>query len=288
MERTAFFVLLAAILMVIGYSYYTSSIHTEPKPSDFTLFKSASLHILSDTERNTTPAEQPDFYTLQRQGYFLEPFNPNVATFKQLIQVGIHPKLAQRIINFRQSGAVFRVKKDLLKVYGFDIELFQKIESLIDLPETLASINMSEASVPNKEIKKTAIIKLNTADTSQWKLLTGIGSVLAKRIVTFREKLGGFYSLNQLSEVYGLKSEVIESIKPQIDTSKLQIIPIYINTVSEKQLAEHPYFSKTKARVLVQYRNQHGNYQQIDDLLRTGVVDKPWLNKVKAYLNFAK
>jgi competence protein ComEA len=67
-----------------------------------------------------------------------------------------------------------------------------------------------------KKGKTYSTININAADTSAFSTLPGIGSKLANRIITFREKLGGFYSANQVAEVYGLPDSTFLKIKPYL------------------------------------------------------------------------
>jgi competence ComEA-like helix-hairpin-helix protein len=138
----------------------------------------------------------------------------------------------------------------------------------------------------NKEIKK---ININTADTNEWKKLYGIGKVLSNRIVSFREKLGGFYSVEQIKEVYGLKPETYEQIKPSLYVDKnFTIRKIDLNNFDVKKIAAHPYIDWDLANLLIAYRKQHNGFKTIYEITRSGLVNDKLYRKLVPYLTVKK
>jgi DNA uptake protein ComE-like DNA-binding protein len=127
---------------------------------------------------------------------------------------------------------------------------------------------------------------LNTADTTQLIKVYGIGSKLSRRIVTYRDKLGGFVSRAQLTEVYGLDSAVIrELFKKSFIHENFKPRVININTAPEKELGEHPYIKYKLAKAITTYRFQHGAYNSVDDLKKIVLIDNVKFEKIKPYLS---
>lgn len=121
----------------------------------------------------------------------------------------------------------------------------------------------------------------------QWKLLHGIGSVLSKRIVKYRESLGGFHSIDQINEVYGLSLEIFEQIKPNLQINNETLIQrININLAAADELAIHPYINKKQAQTIVNYRNQHGNFKNLESLSQIKSLDNVFLRKIEYYLEY--
>tara|TARA_Y100000589_G_scaffold328039_1_gene371267 strand:+ start:100162 stop:100914 length:753 start_codon:yes stop_codon:yes gene_type:complete len=140
-----------------------------------------------------------------------------------------------------------------------------------------------------KSTKNSIKININTADTTEWKKLYGIGKVLSKRIVAFREKLGGFYSVEQLKEVYGLKPETYEQIKPHLYFDEnFTIKKLDINNLEAKKLAAHPYIDWDLANLIVAYRKQHNGFKTVYELNRTGLVNEKLYRKLVPYLTVKK
>jgi competence protein ComEA len=220
----------------------------------------------------------------------VSPFNPNLASQEQLMANGFSAPLAKRVIAYRTKGGKFLVKSDLMKIYGLDNALYEKVYAYILLPEKLAdkkpkqSITEGITKKLNREIVR---MDLNQADTTQLKRVYGIGDKLSERIIKYREKLGGFVSINQLKEVYGLDSTVIDDVAKGffIDTA-FQPKQIKINTSKQEELASHPYINRALARTIEAYRFQHGNYTQLSDLAKVQMMKEATLQKLKPYLSF--
>lgn len=258
------------------------------RPRDFSAeqAKLDSLAALWNTaEMNVLPGEDELPVTLFS-------FDPNKVTEEELLALGFSTGLTKRLINYRKQGGRFAIKSDLLKLYGMDSTFFRKLESYVLLP---AEIKKTEKSVKpmyaveNRTIERKPDVKfnLNLADTAVLKSIYGIGEKRSLRIVTFREALGGFISLNQLYEVYGLDSMVVDNL------SKATFIPddfyprtIKLNRANEAELSGHPYISKRMARALLTYRFQHGKFHSVDDLKKILQLDENTLQKLKPYLSF--
>jgi competence ComEA-like helix-hairpin-helix protein len=210
-------------------------------------------------------------------------FNPNQISADSLTLLGLNPILAKRIVNYRNKGGKFYSIKDLKKMYGMDSAWLQKIQPYIVLP-TLSKIKKENTSPAQPKI--TAVIDLNLADTTQLKTIYGIGSKLSARIVAYRNKLGGFISVNQLKEVYGLDSVVINEVKKKFQvTPNFHPIQINLNTTNETELAKHPYIKTKLAQTIIAFRHQHGAFKQVDDLKQITILKDEAFEKIKPYLS---
>lgn len=106
------------------------------------------------------------------------------------------------------------------------------------------------------------------------------------RIIKYRDRLGGFISTDQLTEVYGLDTAVIHELKKKsFVTENFEPKTIKINTATEKELAAHPYVKYPMAKAIAAYRFQHGSFQSIDDLTKIAIIDLPTFKKIKPYLS---
>ena len=136
---------------------------------------------------------------------------------------------------------------------------------------------------PSKATKET--FDLNVADSVALDGVYGIGPALARRIISYRDKLGGFILEEQLYEVWGLDSSVVTRAMEQAVIAA-DFVPrrIKINTATELELASHPYIRHKTARVIVAYRFQHGNFSSIEDLGKTIFIDAKNFDRIKPYL----
>jgi len=114
--------------------------------------------------------------------------------------------------------------------------------------------------------------------------LPGIGSKLAARIISFREKLGGFYSVDQVGETYGLPDSTFQKIKQYIKLDNASVKKININTATVDEMKAHPYIKFSIANPIVAYRNEHGAFSKIDDIKKVMVVTDEIYKKIVPYL----
>ncbi len=116
----------------------------------------------------------------------------------------------------------------------------------------------------------------------QWLAIKGIGEVLADRILKYRTKLGGFYSIEQIQEVYGIKPETFEEIKKVSLLDKMEIQKFHINTISYDELKNHPYLKEKEVKKIIQLRSASPirDYTQLFSL----ISDSSRVIKIKPYL----
>ena len=143
---------------------------------------------------------------------------------------------------------------------------------------------MSNYTPPAYMQKKQFIASLNEADTTDLKELKGIGSGFARRIVAYREKLGGFVRKEQLREVWGIDSALYTLMAPQITINAENIRKININTATIDILKRHPYLDYYLAKEIVKYRDRYGAFAVTDDLLKVNLMDEGTFHRIKPYL----
>lgn len=132
--------------------------------------------------------------------------------------------------------------------------------------------------------KKVFAVDINGADSLLWEQLPGIGPVLARRIMYFRERLGGFHSIAQVRETYGLSDSVFNKIQPLLRLDDVSLRKIDLNETDEKSLADHPYINTKLARVIIRYRSSHGPFRQVEGLKGIALVDDSIYRKLEKYL----
>ena len=219
-------------------------------------------------------------------------FNPNEASKDDFLRMGLSEKIAQRIVNYREKGGKFYKKEDLKKIYDITDALYNRLENHIVIPQSNKNAAVNYASFGKKgddenyESSKNIQIDINQATIEEWQQLKGIGPGYAKKIVGYREKLGGFSSIAQIGETYYFPDSVFQKVKPFLQLSPV-LKPIDINTISAEDLQKHPYFTTKQAKALVNYRAQHGYFQNMEDVKKIIGVFKPadW-KRIEPYLKF--
>lgn len=224
-------------------------------------------------------------------------FDPNVASIAELQSLGFNEKIATRIVNYRDKGGSFKIKDDMYKIYDIDSTLIEELYSFIELPEKIKRVEAWKKPKKETTAKPYVVAKvtpvelpvfnINTADTAILQTIKGIGSVLSKRIIDFRRNLGGYIDANQLYEVYNLDSMVIKNLLTKMYIED-NFIPdkLVINQADEKELAGHPYVSWQQARLIIAYRNQHGDYNTEQDLLKVYGIEQNDVQRIVSYLDW--
>jgi competence protein ComEA len=209
-------------------------------------------------------------------------FDPNTLDSAGWVRLGFSPKQAASIIRYRSKGAKFYRPEDLLRLYMMDsaryLDLLPFI-SIAPLPQT-----RSTAPFPHYERPAPVMVDINLADTLQLTSLRGIGPAFARRIFRYRQRLGGFRSVHQLYEVYGMDSMRVQAILPFITIDTTVLTRININTADFKQLIQNPYFNKNQVSAIISYRERHGSYRHLTDLKRIHLITEETYVKVAPHL----
>lgn len=142
-------------------------------------------------------------------------------------------------------------------------------------------------NAPAPQRKQPLSIELNSADTLTLQLLHGIGPAFARRIVRYRERLGGFVDTDQLLEVYGFTPELLAHIKPYITLDSTAITPIAINSIGLKELSRHPYIEYYQARDIVRLRGMGVVFVNEDDLRAVPSMADSTMRRLMPYIDFS-
>lgn len=291
-------VLSLAVLPFINKQQSKKS-HVAKDPAEW----ASAAKFLDEPEKEVNPIESRVTYS--RTGYSrnfhnkamakarLFPFDPNTATTQEFKELGLRDKTVQILNNYRNKGGKFRRADDLQKIYGLRPEEFERLRPYIvirpvEMGKKLYSNDQGTyISTPVKEYKrKVALIDINTADTTAFQSLYGIGSRLAARIVNYRNKLGGFYSIEQVGETYGVPEETFQNIKKYLIIDATVVNKLNLNTASYDELNAHPYISSKLAFLIMKYRKETGNITSPDILKELVDQSNDTYEKVIAYVAF--
>lgn len=221
-------------------------------------------------------------------------FDPNTASHADWIALGVRDKTATTIIRYREKGGRFRKPEDISRIFGLSPSLAMRLQPYVRIKPAPVDQYKESAVLKsgkvwgnnNLPVPSSAALKveINSADSLQWLALPGIGPKLTSRILNFRQRLGGFNSVQQVAEVYGLADSVFRIIQPLLVAGEGQIKQISINGAGKAELAEHPYIRQQLAGAIVQYREAHGPFRQLEDLRRIHLISEPVFEKIRPYL----
>ncbi len=217
-------------------------------------------------------------------------FDPNTATADDWQKLGLRDKTIKTIQNYISKGGKFYKPEDISKIWGLSPSVAKRLIPYVKI-KTAAK---EYPSFEKKEYSKTTSpytpkivqpIDINEADTSAFISLRGIGSKLSQRIVSFRDKLGGFYSIDQVGETYMLPDSTFQSIKRFLSLGTTPVKKININAASIDEMKTHPYLRYNLANAIFQYRQQHGNFSSVAGIKKIMIVSDEIFVKLSPYLS---
>jgi DNA uptake protein ComE-like DNA-binding protein len=264
-----------------GYQNYQEDLTLLDSVSQ--ILQSSSEGVLSDDSLQEVPSISYIY------------FDPNDVSFSQMIDMGFDTILSRRIISYRNKGGNFRQSRDLLKIYDFSETLYNRVSSYIRIPEAEKTISDLEkiekmATREDAEAPRELLpprLDLNQTDTSQLVSIQGVGPVFSKRIIKYRDLLGGYIKTEQLNEVFGLKDETLSNVKQVVYVDSLfKPEKIRINFLEWRELVKHPYISSDLANRILKTRSMEGPYLDTDDFVKRLGISDSLRKKMVPYLEF--
>lgn len=226
-------------------------------------------------------------YVMKKSERFF--FDPNTADSSQLLRLGLQPWQVRNIYKYRAAGGIYRQKEDFALLYGLTQKEYRELEPYIRISSDYQPAALlvkrgkdrhaggeSEGGMPAEDGKKSAgrdslsykltegmTVSLSTADSAQLRRVPGIGYYFARRILAYRERLGGYVSIDQLDEIEDFPAEAKHFFT--VDTNAA-VRKLNLNTLSLNELKRHPYINYYQARAIVDYRRVKGKLTSLDDL----------------------
>ena len=190
-------------------------------------------------------------------------FDPNTVSLADLQRLGLSERQAQSIENYREKGGRFRSKADFRKMYVVSDTLFARLEPYIEI----------------------AKLELNGADSAALVSLRGIGPWYARKILDYRDRLGGFVAPEQLLEIEGIDAERFAGFADGITVDASRICRLDLWHASDTVLARHPYLGPKGARSIVRYRALYDSTRwTLPDLATERVLSQENIEKLKKYI----
>jgi competence protein ComEA len=289
-ERNGILILLVFVCFSALFPYLYQAFYFKSNPlANKEVYNQIDSFLLSLSVREKPIATPFSFIDEETSPSFnMEPFffDPNTVTSAELVHLGFSRRQAAVIENFRTKGGVFRNADDFAKMYVVDSVMFKKLKSFISINPKYAQSQTSTSNSENFIITeaKPLMINLNSADSLELIKLKGIGRGYARRIVAYRQLLGGYVDVGQLTEIWGFNAELLESIKPNIWVDTLTVAKINVNLVNYYDLRRHPYINDYQARAIIYYRETKGNINNLNEILDNKLLDSKTYHKVKGYL----
>lgn len=285
-ELNGILVLLFLIAVVAVYPLIYS-LFQEQKSYDFSRFAAEVDRFYASEKKKPAVTYERDGDSELIASYF--EFDPNGLSENDWKKLGMSVGQIRVIKNYELKGGRFYRKEDLKKIYSISAQKYALLEPYIKIENSrIASPfeKISQAKSDGLIHKPATKVDLNTADSIELEGLKGIGPTFALRIIKYRDKLGGFHSIDQLREVYGIDSVKFNQFKHQVTADPETVVKIDINKADFNSLRRHPYLTYKQMNAILQYRKQHGPYSSIDDLRMIKILNDEILRKIAPYFSF--
>ena len=279
-QRTGIF-LLFGIIIFLQLVYFFVDVSVLPNDSP-------------EKEKWLSLQSQIDLMKQQKHNYIpkIYPFNPNFISDYKGYKLGMSVLEIDRLLAFRKGNKYVNSPKEFQDVTKVSDSLLNAISPYFKFPDWIN--NKKEFTAykkhPNSAFakkEKTVIIDINKATQEDLIKIYGIGEAISLRILKLKESLGGFVSMEQMNDVWGVSPEVIENLNSHFKVSELpNLKKIDINNASIKELSQFPYFNYQLAKQIVTFRSMNGDFKNVNDLTKIKGLSIDKANIIALYLDF--
>ncbi len=292
-DRQVLLVLLGMAVVFMSLTYFLDSDEMDKNGTYPTDSLSYQRQVDYPRYKKSYKNRQP-YYAVAEKTEERFPFDPNTADSTQFLRLGLQPWQIRNIYKYRAHGGVYRKASDFARLYGLTLKQYKSLEPYIHISSDyrLASEYYEQESMdPSKYTEKDTVayshkiakgeyVLLNVADTATLKKVPGIGSGFARAIIRYGERLGGYYTTEQLLEIHGFPEEALAYFQ----IGNVPLHKLNVNKLSLEQLHKHPYISFYQARAIVEYRRLHGPLTSMNQLSTTGLFPEESLIKLRHYI----
>ncbi|MBA9072665.1 DNA uptake protein ComE-like DNA-binding protein [Flavobacterium gossypii] len=277
-QRTGIFVLIL-IIAGIQLAYYCIDVEIE---EDNSVEKQEwlSLQPEIDKMKKAKIDFKPKIY----------PFNPNFITDFKGYKLGMSTVEIDRLLKFREGNKYVNSAEEFQAVTKVSDSLLNAIAPYFKFPDWVKNKKSSFTSCEKQSFvknEKIILIDINKATQEDLIKIYGIGPGLSERILKQKEILGGFVSMEQMNDIWGLSPEVIEKLNAQF---KIGVVPnvkkIKINDASVKELSQFPYFRYPISKEIVTYRSMNGGISSSEDLIKIKGFPVEKVKIIEKYLEY--
>ena len=291
-ERRAIYVLLVLIAVLVVAIVWTPA----PEVQSVNVVAEADSLVLSRKYNEERKSFTKKERIQEEVSIVLTPFDPNLADSIEFLRLGLPSYVIKNVIKYRQKGGRFSTPESFARIYGLTEAKFKELQPYIYISEEFIkkpNRKKSAQELPKREERvdslqkpfkypEGTLVDVNTADTTELKKIPGIGGGIARRIVAYRNRLGGFYTLEQLDEVEFVTADLLKWFKLEGDSVR----KLPINRVGLDKLRAHPYINFYQAKVIVEYRRKKGEIKSLSQLALYEEFTEKDFKRLSAYISF--
>lgn len=292
-RRAVYFLLTLIVLLLVAIIFYSKRDNVSFELVENTAEVDSFWMDLSKVKKHPVKEVQNNHFSTSEIKDLFE-FDPNSADSIELSRLGLSSFAIKNVLKYRAKGGQFKTPASFSKVYGLSPDLFAELEAYIRIPEQTPmgknglsvkktdSIRTENRRFFSEKYSEGTMVDVSVADTVELKKIPGIGSVIARNIVIFRQRLGGFYDLEQLLEVRFFTPDLLKWFV----LGEAPIKKMRVNHDSLDKLRAHPYMNFYQAKVIVEHRQKRGEIKSLSQLSLYEEFTEKDLKRLSAYFSF--
>lgn len=223
----------------------------------------------------------------------LSAFDPNTADSTLLLSLGLQPWQVRSIYRYRAKGGIYRQPSDFTRLYGLTVKQYKELLPYIHISDEYKPAaevyGRTDAVRSGRDTLRYPVklqpgqyVTLDDADTASLRKVPGIGRYYASRIVRYRNDLGGYVSVAQLSEIEGIPEAALSYFR----VTGGAVRKLNLNRLTLNELKHHPYINFYQARRIIDYRRLKGPLHSIDDLRLLKDFSQRDIERLRPYVEF--
>jgi competence ComEA-like helix-hairpin-helix protein len=274
-QRAGLFALFIIVIIFQGLYYFIdfSFVTNEAQKQQQWISVQSEIDSLGSIRKT----EKPKIYS----------FNPNFITDFKGYKLGMSVAEIDRLLDYRKTNRYVNSAKEFQQVTKVSDSLLKSLATYFKFPDWVTQKKSAGYSHKIFEKPKIVVIDINLATKEELKKVYGIGDGLSERILKEKEKFGGFVSMEQMNDVWGLSDEVIEKLNQSFNITSIPTVKkIAINNASIKELMKFPYFRYDLAKSIVTYRSMNGEIKSVEDLIKISGFPVDKVRIIALYLEF--
>jgi competence protein ComEA len=236
--------------------------------------------LIDSSNSNYKKYKKQDF----KKEYSLTQFDPNNYEIEDWNKIGFSEKQSRIIVNYKNKINGFKKKSDVENVFVINEKIYNELKPFISIKtrNIKDEFQYKEDAIINKPI---VMYELNSASIDDLISISGIGEFTAKGIIKHKKLIGGFHSISQLKEVYGIEGDNYDKIITQLEINNTNIIKVNVNELSIFDLKKHHYISWNMAEAIINKR-LGGKLSDLDFLENDEVISNEKLKVLLPYIEF--
>lgn len=232
-------------------------------------------------------------YNVETVSRELSAFDPNTADSTLLLSLGLQPWQVRSIYRYRAKGGIYRQPSDFARLYGLTVKQYKELLPYIHISDEYKPAaevyGRTDAVRSGRDTLRYPVklqpgqyVTLDDADTASLRKVPGIGRYYASRIVRYRNDLGGYVSVAQLSEIEGIPEAALSYFR----VTGGAVRKLNLNRLTLNELKHHPYINFYQARRIIDYRRLKGPLHSIDDLRLLKDFSQRDIERLRPYVEF--